>query len=152
MSDFHVKKLQNAVNYNFTDVSEYRNLSKRQPMLADMSVKTSHFYIPKNFGACYGKISGDRNPVHTRRWLAKLFGYPRAFVQGSATLNFIIKCFIGEQQEKIKHLNIKFCRPIFLGQTVEIRFTAEKFELVSSDNELLAFGERSSESSLKNAN
>jgi hypothetical protein len=137
----NIEKLKNSVKYNLTDVSMYRNLSKHKPTLFD--VKTSYLHVPNNFGARYGKISGDRNPVHTREWLAKLFGYPRAFIQGSATVNFLIKHFISEQQENIKSLSIKFCKPIFPGQTIEIRFTEKKFELVNSKNDLLAFGDRS---------
>lgn len=59
-----------------------------------------------------------------------------------ATYNFLVKYFIHDRQEKLQALNLKFCHPIFLDQTVRIHSDHERFELIDANEKLLAFGSR----------
>ena len=138
----NVALLKNTHHYNHTDTSDFLNLSKHQATLTGRAVQSNSFYIPDHFGMKYAKVSGDYNPIHIQPWLAKLFGYSQAFVQGSAITNFLTKLFIGDLNEKLQFLTIKFCRPVHLGQTITVHFSATAFELISSEGQLVAFGKR----------
>ncbi len=142
LNNDNIQKLKNSATYNTQDTSSFRYLSKRESQLMDSNVTRGSIFLPKNFGSQYGKISGDRNPIHTTPLLATAFGYPCAFVQGSAIVNFLFKYFIVEQKEPLDKLNIKFCRPICLGNTVTILSNSTAFELLDNNHQLLAFGSR----------
>ena len=42
--------------------------------------------VPKNRGKKYASISGDYNPIHTSKYLAKLFGFKRDIAHGFGIL------------------------------------------------------------------
>ncbi|MET7419185.1 MaoC/PaaZ C-terminal domain-containing protein [Dactylosporangium sp. NPDC005555] len=41
--------------------------------------------VPRRVGGDYAAVSGDRNPIHTSRVLAKVFGFPRTIAHGMWT-------------------------------------------------------------------
>jgi len=142
LNEADAKKILHSSIYNKTDISHLSGLRDRQPSLSGTQVQKGSFYVPENFGVAFGKISGDRNPVHTSSHIAKLFGYPKAFIQGMATVNFLLKFFVCDCKKVIKQLDITFCNPIFVDQNVQIHFNDNdnEYEVIDSRGKLTAFG------------
>ena len=46
------------------------------------STSVSHWFIPKDRGKAYARLSGDYNPIHISKHLAKLFGLKRDIAHG----------------------------------------------------------------------
>jgi hypothetical protein len=133
-------KLLHSTTYNHTDISHLGGLRDRTPKLSVSSGNKGSIYVPENFGVAFGKVSGDRNPVHTNSRIAMLFGYPKAFIQGMATLNFLLKLFVDDRKKQIRQIDITFCNPIFVGQEIQVNFTDKEYEVIDSRGKLTAFG------------
>lgn len=93
--------------------------------------------VPRDMGTRYGWISGDLNPTHLSHVAARLFGSPKAFVQGFCTVNMLIAAAhrLGMQPAR---LSTTLTRPVFVGQTVELRVEGGDLELCDTDGALLA--------------
>ncbi|MGI9015753.1 MAG: MaoC/PaaZ C-terminal domain-containing protein [Euzebya sp.] len=46
---------------------------------------TARWRVPDDIGRRYGRVSGDRNPIHLTAMTAKAFGFPRAIAHGMWT-------------------------------------------------------------------
>lgn len=121
------------------DVSQFRDLTKREPVLTE-SVPGVHVIIPKDMGLQYGKISGDLNPTHISRIAAKLFCNSQPFIQGFCTVNYVIKYLTKLTSRPLHTLQVTLIRPIYTGEQVTMRFSADEFEICNSNQELLAAG------------
>src|SRR5579863_1565829 len=132
------KLLQSSI-YNHSDVNHLGGLRDRKAKLIGASIQKGSIYVPENFGVTFGKVSGDRNPVHTNSRIAMLFGFPKAFIQGMATLNFLLKFFTCDYNKSIKQIDITFCNPIFVGQEIQINFNDREYEVIDSKGKLTAF-------------
>ncbi len=140
LKESDANKLLHSAMYNHSDVSHLGGLRDRKTQLIGASIQKASIYIPENFGIAFGRVSGDRNPVHTSSRVAKLFGFPKAFIQGMATLNFLLKFFTCDCNKQIKQIEITFCNPIFVGQEIHINFNDKDYEIVDSKGKLTAFG------------
>jgi hypothetical protein len=96
--------------------------------------------IPNNMGMEYGKVSGDLNPIHLTTFMAKLFGFEKPFIQGFCTVNYAIKHFTLISGCTPRELCTTFVAPVFAGQTVELSYNAEAFEICDTNGKLLASG------------
>src|SRR5690606_2130019 len=47
---------------------------------------TAIWRVGRDIATAYARVSGDRNPIHTSRVGARLFGYPRPIAHGMWTL------------------------------------------------------------------
>jgi acyl dehydratase len=141
---FDVERVALDPRFNREGVDDLQALSQIKPRFVDPSAshRREGLAIPGDVGMRYGIVSGDLNFIHTFRGLARLFGYPDKFVQGGYTANYLLKVFVHDFGEQLEQLAVRFCRPIFAGQTVELRYDATEFEIVDWKGAVLASGER----------
>ncbi|MFM7506829.1 MAG: hypothetical protein ACKO3M_09780, partial [Rubrivivax sp.] len=66
--------------------------------------------VAPDLGRRYGELSGDANPVHTRRWSARLFGHAEPFLQGLATRTLIVGQ-LAQAGVRVDWLDLHLCRP-----------------------------------------
>lgn len=140
LKESDANKLLQSSMYNHSDVSHLGGLRDRKARLVGTTIQKGSIYIPDNLGVSFGRVSGDRNPVHTNSRIAMLFGFPKAFIQGMATLNFLLKFFNYDCKKQIKKIEITFCNPIFVGQEIQINFNDNEYEVIDSRGKLTAFG------------
>ncbi|AGH45935.1 MaoC/PaaZ C-terminal domain-containing protein [Paraglaciecola psychrophila] len=46
--------------------------------------------LSSTLGRQYAKVSGDFNPIHLNKWLAKLFGFQQHIIHGMLTKSYCI--------------------------------------------------------------
>ncbi len=113
-----------------------------EPARIDPSAcRTVPLAYPDDIGRRYGELSGDTNFLHTNPYLLKLFGYDRTFAHGMCSANFVLKALAGDEGMRLRDFAIRFRKPVFLGQTVELRVGEGRFEICDGDDEVLARGE-----------
>jgi hypothetical protein len=117
-------------------------LRRRRPTVGPASpqVWSEAIALPKDLGRRYGRVSGDCNPVHTTTWVARLFGQKRPFAQGLALRNAVV-ARLSALGVEMGRFEMTFASPAWLGQTLELRLSEGRFELIGSQGELVAFGE-----------
>jgi hypothetical protein len=100
------------------------------------------FLLPfaEDTGRRYGELSGDTNFLHTNPYLLKIFGYERMFAHGMCTANHVMKSLCGDLGIPLRGFRIDFRRPVFLGQTVELRVGEDRFEVCDAEDRVLASG------------
>lgn len=114
-----------------------RGLRHAQPELQPHLVTARQaIVIQPDQGRRYGQLSGDLNPLHTQHWLARRLGHPAAFVQGLYTANLML-AHLRRHHTSARHLAIRFCRPVFTGQVVELLSLAQRCELHDAQRQLL---------------
>ncbi|MBO3737914.1 MaoC family dehydratase [Actinoplanes flavus] len=77
--------------------------------------------VPARAGGDYAAVSGDRNPIHTSRLGARLFGFPRPIAHGMWTKARCLAALEGRLPGAYT-VDVAFKRPIPLPAT--LRFTA----------------------------
>ncbi len=71
--------------------------------------------LPADLGRRYGRIAGDRNPIHLYAWTAKVFGFKRAIAHGMWTLSrAVAELEDAATSEGPVRLDTQFKRPVFL--------------------------------------
>lgn len=79
----------------------------------------SQIYISSKDAKNYGLISGDINPIHMSKFVAKSFGLRSSLMHG-----FGLKALIFEELERHGHtvdeLEVKFLKPVYLNSYVKI--------------------------------
>jgi len=102
--------------------------------------------VPKNRGKKYASISGDYNPIHTSKYLAKLFGFKRDIAHGFGILAQAVN-----QSELANKTNISaakcqvdviFKGPLYLENDASLKQAADvtsvaqeqRFDLFSGSN------------------
>ncbi len=137
----YVEALRAAKGYGHIDATGFEGLASREPQLtAANGIQRVAIDVPEGMGFSYGKVSGDLNLVHTTRLAARMFGHPRPFIQGLCTANYVLRHLTpiyGPPQS----LGITFAKRIFVGQRIELRHVARKFEVCDEKGALLAFGD-----------
>lgn len=137
----YIEELRSTPGFGRHDVSEFENLSKLQAMLTSQDVQRIPIKVPEDMGKRYGKVSGDMNLVHTTRIAARIFGFPKPFIQGLCTANYVLKHLTGVCQEPVLSLTATFTRRVYVGQTVYLSFDDQRFELCDKKGALLVLGE-----------
>jgi MaoC like domain len=69
--------------------------------------------IPASVGPAYAAVSGDRNPIHTSRLGARLFGFPRPIAHGMWSLARCLSALEGRLPESYT-VDVTFKAPILL--------------------------------------
>lgn len=129
--------------FNRESADDLQSLSRVPSRFASSGAPERLGYeVPSDIGFRYGLVSGDLNFIHTFRGLARVFGYPDKFVQGGYTANLLAKAFVHDVGEDLASLTVRFCRPIFAGQTIYLCFDERHFEIVDRKGTVLATGER----------
>lgn len=114
------------------------------PAIAEMPVVEQAnvekgWHVPKNMGRRYAKISGDYNPIHVSRVLAKLFGFKRDIIHGmwmlAKTLGELPPLPEGGKQR----CDVSFKGPVFMDHDTSLKAqageTAHAFEIYCQGND-----------------
>lgn len=96
-------------------------LSKEEEKTSDDKHVIRH-HLKGNAGREYAKLSGDYNPIHLRRWSAKLFGFKNAIIHGMSNIMLIDSSLKHVDQTPIKAASFTFTAPVFLPSDVVIEF------------------------------
>jgi len=85
--------------------------------------------VPARVGVDYARVSGDRNPIHTSRLGARLFGFPRPIAHGMWSKARCLAALDGRLPDAYT-VDVSFKRPILLPGTVAFSATpGETFAL-----------------------
>ena len=85
--------------------------------------------VPARVGVDYARVSGDRNPIHTSRLGARLFGFPRPIAHGMWSKARCLAALDGRLPDAYT-VEVAFKRPILLPGTVAFAATpGETFAL-----------------------
>ncbi|WP_433834058.1 MaoC/PaaZ C-terminal domain-containing protein [Actinoplanes sp. CA-015351] len=71
------------------------------------------WWVPARVGSDYAAVSGDRNPIHTSRVCAKLFGFPRPIAHGMWTKARSLAALEGRLPESYT-VDVAFKSPLLL--------------------------------------
>jgi MaoC dehydratase-like protein len=99
---------------------ERRDQGERTPPPA-----TAIWRVPTTVGAQYAAVSGDRNPIHTSRIGARLFGFPQRIAHGMWTAARCMAALEGRLPDRYT-MDVTFKAPVLLPSRVE--FTAVEAE------------------------
>lgn len=88
-------------------------------------IQVGAWQVASDDGRRYAALSGDWNPIHLWRWLARLMGLQKPIIHGMHSL--AKACSILQQREgkQIRFLNCRFQSPVPLGTGVAISMQAE---------------------------
>jgi acyl dehydratase len=81
--------------------------------------------VPKNMGRRYAKISGDYNPIHISKILAKFFGFKRDLVHGMWVLGKTVSSLPAPDASPAQRLDVSFKGPVFMTHTVTLQAQAK---------------------------
>ena len=84
--------------------------------------------VPPRVGSDYARVSGDRNPIHTSRLGARLFGFPRPIAHGMWSKARCLSALAGRLPEAYT-VDVAFKLPILLPATVAFDWTGTDFSL-----------------------
>ncbi len=122
-----------------THRQKYNRLSKRSPAThKDQSILT--IQPAKVDIRNYSKVSGDYNPVHSNKTIAKFFGFKNIFMHGLMLSNYIVKSLTEHFSEKLWTLEVTFTNPVFENQVVSLRINDDVVEIVDKNEQLKLFG------------
>jgi CRP-like cAMP-binding protein/acyl dehydratase len=136
----YIEALRATKEYGRNDTAQFAGLAAREATIGRSvdDARVAPIDIPENMGFLYGKVSGDLNLVHTTPLAAKLFGHPRPFIQGLCTANYVLTHL--SRHASLESLDVTFAKRVFVGQQVEMRYSADRFEVCDRTGALLAFG------------
>ena len=136
-----IEALSASQRFGRLDVAELRDAVRRKSKLTGRTgVLRSTVQVPEDMGTRYGQLSGDMNPVHTTALAARLFGYPRPFVQGLFTANQVLALLTAQSADRLQLFRIAFTQPVLTGSRVEVLTAAGEYEVLDGDGKVLAFG------------
>ena len=81
--------------------------------------------IPNNLGKAYGRASGDKNPLHSSDFFAKLIGFDSSILQGWYGVSRIVKECEEKNNEVYKSIEVDFRSPIFLPSLQKVEWIKE---------------------------
>ncbi|MDI6100973.1 MaoC/PaaZ C-terminal domain-containing protein [Actinoplanes sp. NEAU-A12] len=79
--------------------------------------------VPVRVGGDYAAVSGDRNPIHTSRLGARLFGFPRPIAHGMWTKARVLAALEGRLPDAYR-VEVIFKQPLLLPSTATFTATA----------------------------
>ncbi|MEE2644147.1 MAG: MaoC/PaaZ C-terminal domain-containing protein [Myxococcota bacterium] len=79
-----------------------------------------NFRLAADLGRRYGKIAGDRNPIHLWPWSARLFGFKRPIIHGMWSLARAYTALGGGDLTPGERLWARFQRPVMLPGALEL--------------------------------
>jgi len=96
----------------------------------------ANWFVPADRGKVYAKITGDYNPIHTSKQLAKLFGFKRDIAHGFGVLAQAIEQTI-ENREGALSVDVIFKGPVFLESDVKVskQGSTGRFDIYCGEND-----------------
>lgn len=131
--------LRAAADFGRTDVDGLRGQARRTRRLVPEARR--RIAVPRDMGRAYGLVSGDRNVVHTNAQLSRLFGYRGAFIQGLCTAQIALKVLCHDLGQPLGHLTITYCRPVYVGQAIDVTVQGAEMEILDGAGCVLAAGD-----------
>ncbi|MBO1318709.1 MaoC/PaaZ C-terminal domain-containing protein [Acanthopleuribacter pedis] len=99
----------------------------------------SEWHVAADLGKKYAPITGDYNPIHMSKMLAKLFGFKRDIAHGFCVLATCLEQFGSNLVEGACRFDAAFKGPVFLDSQVVLKASAEgdsgRFNLYCDENE-----------------
>ncbi|GAB2569327.1 hypothetical protein Aab01nite_07740 [Paractinoplanes abujensis] len=89
---------------------------------------TATWRVPARTGVDYAAVSGDRNPIHTSRLGARLFGFPRTIAHGMWSQARCLAALEGRLPDAYT-VDVRFKQPILLPATVHFACRDGDFQL-----------------------
>jgi acyl dehydratase len=83
---------------------------------------TARWLVPASVGKVYARVSGDRNPIHTSRLGARLFGFPRRIAHGMWSAARCLAALEGRLPDAAT-VEMRFQRPLLLPGTAAFTST-----------------------------
>lgn len=87
--------------------------------------------VPTRIGRDYAAVSGDRNPIHTSRIGARLFGFPKPIAHGMWSLARSLAALEGRLPDRYT-VDARFQRPILLPARVQFAHEDGRFTLTGA--------------------
>lgn len=122
-----------------TNLARTGGSSKKTKKPTEQEVPFSQYAtlnVPEDIGRRYGKVSGDRNPIHLYHMTAKLLGFNKAIAHGMWSLARMA-AELSPEMPPAQQLDVAFKLPIFLPARVLLRHyeTADgiEYKLLSGD-------------------
>ncbi|MDQ3760804.1 MAG: hypothetical protein M3460_03660 [Actinomycetota bacterium] len=84
---------------------------------------TAVWRLAEDVGRRYAAVSGDCNPIHLHRLIARLFGFPRAIAHGMYTMARFLAA-LGPRLPRAYTVDVRFGRPALLPSTVQVSLMA----------------------------
>lgn len=112
-------------------VSSTRSAPETRPMGASLYEKQWHI-SPQDIDR-YAEISGDRNPIHTHNWAARLLGFPRRVMHGWYTASRAIACCELYGEMSIAKFEVHFHHPVIPPCTLDWKANKQVFEVWKGD-------------------
>ncbi len=91
--------------------------SERPPIPNPEPSHRASWSMASDLGRRYGKIAGDRNPIHLWPITAKLFGFKRHIIHGMWLLGWAMAELQDEIGTESVSIDVSFKRPVFLPAT-----------------------------------
>lgn len=104
--------------------------------------RTASIPLPPDLGRRFGRVSGDRHPMHTTALAARLCGMARPFLQGLGLRNAVIR-ELARAGYPLTRFQLSFTRPALLGQTLTLVMQGREFEVVDEAMRVVSFGSAS---------
>jgi acyl dehydratase len=104
-----------------TKVQADNQTSLTQPFLSEI------WEIAKNLGGIYATASGDKNPIHTSKFFAKIIGFRSPILQGWYSVSRIVKACEMANNTSYDFIDVDFKSPIFLPSQQKV--VGQKIEL-----------------------
>ncbi len=79
------------------------------------------WHVPPNMGRRYAKITGDYNPIHVSRFLAKAFGFPRDIIHGMWSLGRCLNHLHDFSYDSPTRLDVAFKGPVFMDSDTTMK-------------------------------
>lgn len=92
--------------------------------------------LNSSLGRQYAKVSGDFNPIHLTKWLAKLFGFKQHIIHGMLTKSYCISALQKITPSLLLNafeVNTTFKQPVYLPS--EVMLSVQPYEYASSHDE-----------------
>jgi acyl dehydratase len=109
------------------EVSTYLRKEKagtgRKPASEEEPAASAAWRVPARVGTDYAAVSGDRNPIHTSRLGARLFGFPRPIAHGMWSKARCLAALEGRLPDEYM-VEVAFQQPILLPARVSFAATA----------------------------
>ncbi|GAB4187588.1 MAG: MaoC/PaaZ C-terminal domain-containing protein [Wenzhouxiangellaceae bacterium] len=70
--------------------------------------------MPADVGRRYARVSGDYNPIHLRRWLARRFGFRQPIAHGMYSLMRVVSVIERQSGLRSRQIDVRFLRPVYL--------------------------------------
>lgn len=111
--------------------------SSKLPELETVTREAS-WWVPKDMGRRYARVTGDYNFIHISNLLAKAFGFPRAVVHGMwSAARSISQISCSSFSHPIQYVTL-FKGPVFLGSNCSMKLHSDgashRFDVYCGDN------------------